>query len=89
MAEPNDLTYTDIELRSYLPSGWNLTGGEGSWDAAKRTWTTTVIDDVDFDWPVEVSAREAAEHGRLEALNRAMDRTWRGRLGWRTKGLGI
>lgn len=89
MADVNDLSYTEDELRSFLPSGWNLTDDEGAWNAKKKIWSTRIIDEVDFDWPVEVDAREAEELGRLEALKRAMDRTQRGRLGWRTKGLGI
>ncbi len=64
------------------PSGWNLTGDPaGSWDARKRSWRATVIDNVDFDWPLVVDAGDAASLGRLEALRRAMDRVFRERLG--------
>lgn len=82
--------YDFDELRSYLPSGWELLeGGRASWDARKKALTLRVIDDVDFDWPVTVTAAEADEHGRLEALRRAMDDIFRARLGRPTRGLGI
>jgi hypothetical protein len=74
--------YTETEVRSYLPTGWDLAGNpEGSWDAKKKVWRATVIDNVDFDWPVEVKATEASSLGRIEALRRAMDRVFRERLG--------
>ena len=89
------LFYSEEEVRSVLPAGWHLpaegpfTGGsapplEGSWDAGKRTWRLTVLDNVDFDWPVEVKAADAARlgaGGRIEALRRAMDKVYRERLG--------
>jgi hypothetical protein len=80
MSEP--IRYTETEVRSYLPTGWDLVGTpEGSWDAQKQTWKATVIDNVDFDWPVVVKAAEAASLGRLEALRKAFDRVYRERLG--------
>lgn len=82
MRRDEPLAYTEVEVRSYLPTGWALARGRGgAWDATKRLWRATVIDNVEFDWPLEVSADEAAEHGRLEALRRAMDRVYRERLG--------
>jgi hypothetical protein len=79
-AEP--LRYTETEIRSYLPSGWALIGNpEGAWDPRKKIWRATVIDNVDFDWPVEVEAEDAAELGRMEALRQAFDRVYRERLG--------
>lgn len=80
-------TYTVEELQSYLPLGWAYTG-KSDWDAAKGLLTLTVVDNVDFDWPVRVSSREAAEEGRLGALENAMDRVYRERLGKHTRGLG-
>ena len=83
-----EIFYTDDELRSHLPSGWNLKPGEkDGWDAKDRIYRLTVIDEVDHDWPIEVHARDAEQHGRMEALGTAMDRMQRDRLGWRTKGL--
>jgi len=76
------LRYTETEIRSYLPTGWDLIGNrEGSWDPKKKIWRATVIDNVDFDWPVEVEAGDADELGRLEALRQAFDRLYRERLG--------
>ena len=76
------LQYTESEIRSYLPTGWDLIGDpQGSWDAKKKVWRATVIDNVDFDWPVEVEAGEMSKLGRLEALRQALDRLYRERLG--------
>ncbi|HTQ79244.1 MAG TPA: hypothetical protein VMM92_04550 [Thermoanaerobaculia bacterium] len=82
MANNEPLRYTESEVRSFLPSGWDLVGdAQGSWDDKKQTWRATVIDNVEFDYPVIVPATEAAKLGRLEALRRAMDRVYRERLG--------
>jgi len=76
------LQYTESEIRSYLPTGWNIIGNQqGSWDAKKKTWRATVLDNVDFDWPVEVRAAEVTKVGRIEALRQAMNRVYRERLG--------
>ena len=80
MNEP--LQYTETEVRSYLPTGWALAGPQGgAWDPKKKVWKATVLDNVDFDWPVEVTAAEISKLGRLEALRVAMDRVYRERLG--------
>jgi hypothetical protein len=75
------LTYTDTEIRSFLPTGWDLADAEGAWDSKKKTWQIRVLDNVDFDWPVVVKADDAGSQGRLEALRRAMDVVYRERLG--------
>jgi hypothetical protein len=76
------LSYTEAEVRSFLPTGWNLTeDGPGTWDTKKKVWRTTVLDGVDFDWPVVVKADDAGSLGRLEALRQAFDRVYRERLG--------
>jgi hypothetical protein len=76
------LSYTETEIRSYLPTGWDLIGDpEGTWDPKKKVWSARVIDGVDFDWPLEVEADEAGKLGRLEALRVAFDRLVRERLG--------
>jgi hypothetical protein len=76
------LQYTETEIRSFLPTGWNLLGSsQGTWDPKKRLWRATVIDNVDFDWPVEVKPDAAGKLGRLEALRVAMDKVYRERLG--------
>jgi hypothetical protein len=82
MPTNEQLRYTESEVRSFLPSGWDLVGdAEGNWDAKKQSWRATIIDNVDFDYPVIVPAGDAAKLGRLEALRRAMDRVYRERLG--------
>ena len=40
-----------------------------------------MLDNVDFDYPVKVTADEMGKHGRLEALRLAMDKVFRERLG--------
>ena len=80
MKTDEPLSYTETEIRSFLPTGWSLAGDSpGTWDPKKKVWRLRVIDGVDFDWPVEVKAGEG--DNRLEALRRAMDRVYRERLG--------
>jgi hypothetical protein len=77
-----ELAYTETEVRSYLPTGWNILGaGEGRWDEKKEQWSTTVIDNVDYDWPLEVKAADAAKLGRLDALKAALEKVYRQRFG--------
>jgi hypothetical protein len=84
------LTYTETEIRSFLPTGWSLAeDGPGAWDAKKKLWRTMVIDNVDFDWPVEVLPDAAASLGRMEALRQAIDRVFRERLGKRIGPLNL
>jgi hypothetical protein len=81
-ASEQPLTYTETEVRSFLPTGWNLIGApEGTWDPKKKTWNARVIDNVDFDWPVVIKADDASSLGRIEALRKALDRVYRERLG--------
>ena len=90
MTASDAVQYIDEELRSFLPSGWELAdGGAAEWDAGRQALTLRVIDNVKFDWPVVVRAGDAARHGRLEALRRAMDEVYRDRLGRPTRGLGL
>ncbi|HBL29231.1 MAG TPA: hypothetical protein DD490_20565 [Acidobacteria bacterium] len=89
-ATTTTLSYTDPEIRSYLPSGWNLTAdGPGAWDAKKGVWRTMIMDNVDFDYPVEVKPEEATALGRLAALRKAIDRVHRERLGKRIGPLNL
>ncbi len=84
------LSYTETEIRSFLPTGWSLAvDGPGAWDPKKSVWRTMVIDNVDFDWPVEVKPDEASSLGRLEALRKALDRVFRERLGKRIGPLNL
>jgi hypothetical protein len=95
MTANEPLTYTEDEIRSFLPSGWRLAAADdptgemvpfafGHWDPRQAVWRMRVIDNVDFDWPLVVKAADAAKlgaNGRLEALRRAMDKLYRERLG--------
>lgn len=82
--------YTEDELRSYLPTGWDLAGPlEGEWNPKKRRWTVRVEDTADMPWDVEIDAKAVDERGRLEALQAAMDDLFKGRLGRRTRGMGF
>jgi hypothetical protein len=88
MTEGQRITYSDEEVRSFLPSGWALAdrstgedGTAGEWDAKKRAWKIGVIDNVEFEYPVVVKAAELSDGGRIEALKRAMNRVFRERLG--------
>ena len=84
------LSYTATEIRSFLPTGWNIAeDGPGAWDAKNKVWRAMVIDNVDFDWPVEVKPDEASSLGRLEALRKAIDRVYRERLGRRIGPLNL
>jgi len=90
MKRPRPLSFVEEELNSFLPTGWRLVdGGRGTWDEKRRLYRFRVLDNVDFDWPVAVSGAEAEEHGRLGALERAMGRVFRDRLGRPTRGLGL
>ena len=43
------LSYIETEIRSYLPTGWDLIGNpEGTWDPKKNVWRAQVIDG--FAW---------------------------------------
>lgn len=90
MSQDSPLHYTLTEIQSYLPSGWTLPAQspEGDWDAKAQAWKLTVLDGVDFAWPLVVKAGEARDKGRLEALGESMDRVFRNRLGTHTRGLG-
>jgi hypothetical protein len=77
------LQYTETEIRSFLPTGCDLLADRqgGGWDPKKKVWRATVIDNVDFDYPLEVKAEAVGKLDRLEALRRAMDQLYRERLG--------
>jgi hypothetical protein len=78
MAESNRLTFTDIEIRSYLPSGWGIRPQRAStWDAAKGTYEIEVYDPADNSWPLKVTGKDAAASGRLEALKASVDVLYR------------
>lgn len=78
----SSLSYLPIEVRSYLPGGWVLPDSEyGAWDAKRGAWEIRVIDGADNDQKVVVDADAAGKDGRLEALRKAIDSTYRKALG--------
>jgi hypothetical protein len=84
-AMPTDLlpplTYTDVELESYLPSGWLLADGEEpSWDESESAFHAKVVDGSWLDWDLWVPKADADRHGRIEALRRAVDKLDRERF---------
>lgn len=83
MAEPvRPLVYTEVELRSFIPSGWGIVSGQaGRWDAKGGRWSIEIYDGADNTWKVEVDADEAAGQGRLEALKAKIDTLHRKALG--------
>lgn len=91
MKSDQSLTYNEIEIRSYLPTGWDLSPSapEGLWDADKQAWLGQVIDGAAQTWPIAVKCGDSAALGRMEALRVAMDRVFRHRLGTPTRGLGL
>jgi hypothetical protein len=82
-------SYTEDEIHSYLPLGWAVVSPEGQWDVKNRVLTLTVVDNVEFAWPVQLSAEAVRSHGRLGALEKGMDLAFRDRLGRHTRGLGL
>jgi hypothetical protein len=74
------LSYTEIELESYLPAGWSLGKPVPSWDEKKEAFHVVAVDGSDLDWDLWVPKAEAAKHGRIEALRRAVDRLDRERF---------
>lgn len=90
MSDYAPFSYTDDELRSYLPTGWTLLGDPlGSWNGKKETLAIRLEDGADMPWELEIRARDVEDHGRIKALDVAMDQLYKGRLGKRTRGLGF
>ena len=78
----DSLSYLPIEVRSYLPGGWVLPDSEfGAWDAKAKTWKIKVFDGADADHTIAVEAGAAGSVGRMEALRKAIDSTYRKSLG--------
>jgi len=76
------VVYTDLEIRSYLPTGWGIHGdGGGRWDARAASWGVDVYDGADNVWKLQVAASDAAKAGRLEALKASIDKIQRKSLG--------
>jgi hypothetical protein len=79
------LVYTEVEVRSYLPSGWGiLPGSAGRRDGKRGRWSIEIYDGADNSWTVEVLPERAASDGRLEALKASIDTLHRKALGRRS-----
>jgi len=74
------LTYTDVELESYLPAGWTLGDLEPHWHDGEQAFHAKVLDGSELDWELWVPKAEADRHGRIEALRRAVDKLDRERF---------
>lgn len=74
------LTYTDVELESYLPAGWTLGGQKPHWDDGERAFHAEVLDGSDLEWDLWIPKAQAERHGRIEALRRAVDKLDRERF---------
>lgn len=83
MSEQRPLTYSLVEVHSYLPAGWNLVDQEdpGRWDPQQESWIVEVHDGADIPWSVTVRAADAARAGRREALRQAIDHVYRTGIG--------
>ena len=74
------LSYTDVELESYLLAGWVLAEPEPRWHDDKGAFHVKVVDGSELEWDLWVSKADADKHGRIEALRRAVDELDRGRF---------
>lgn len=70
----SDLAYSSIEIRSYLPSGWNLQQPEGTFEPHKRRWEIEVQDVSELVSTLAVDQKQADKLGRIPALRVAIDR---------------
>jgi len=68
------LSYSTIELESYLPPGWNLEATEGSYEPKRQRWQIAVEDVSKLLWTLVVDRKEADRLGRIPALQAAIDR---------------
>jgi hypothetical protein len=81
MTDIPPIMYTDVELESYIPTGWVLADGDTpGWDPKRKGFRVTVIDGSDLDWELLVKQSAVEEHGRIEALRRAVDTLFRERF---------
>lgn len=68
------LSYSRVEVESYLPSGWNLEETKGSYDPKKACWRISVQDVSEFVSTLAVDQTAADKLGRIPALRAAIDR---------------
>ena len=81
MTDIPPLMYTDVELESYIPTGWVLADDDvPGWDSKRKAFRVKVIDGSDLDWELLIRQSEVDEHGRIEALRQAVDKLFRERF---------
>jgi hypothetical protein len=81
-ATTSPITYTETEIRSFLPSGWSISpGSSGTWSAGEGSWSIDVVDGADQRWTVTVEASDVEKSGRLGALDAFVRRLERRALG--------
>ena len=71
------LSYSPIEVRSYLPSGWNLEESEGAFVAEENSWQVDIQDVGELVSTLTVKKIDADRLGRIPALRAAIDRLYR------------
>lgn len=63
------IVFTEVEIRSQVPSGWGIAGGgAGRWDASSGSWSVDLYDGAGNVWTVTLSGAEVAKSGRVGAL---------------------
>jgi hypothetical protein len=70
MAAPSrPLAFTEIEVRSQLPSGWGIApGSAGRWDPKLGSWSIDLSDGADNTWTVSLTPADVEKGGRPGAL---------------------
>ena len=81
------VVYTELEIRSYLPSGWGIHDARsGRWDAKEASWGVDVYDGADNVWKLEVAGADAAKAGRRGPR---LDQGFACRFGSRPRALNV
>ncbi len=68
------LSYSTIELQSYLPPGWNLETDQGTYEPKRQRWQIAIQDGSELVSTLIVDQKEADRLGRIAALRAAIDR---------------
>lgn len=82
MTDPRDssrLSYSSVELESYLPSGWSLEEPAGSFEPDEKQWRIAVQDVGEMISTLAVRLEDADRLGRIPALKAAIDKLYRRR----------
>ena len=82
MTNPGDspaLSYSSVELESYLPSGWSLEEPTGSYEPDRKQWRVAVQDVCEMVSTLAVELDDADRLGRIPALQAAIDKLYRRR----------